>query len=223
CQPSLPETLRRGTRHNVCVRGVGTPARVAIAALIAAVIAIVIVVATSTANRSARDAEPGTTSNASTIVTRSPKLVAGPKLTVHRVTVGPSIAPGFVGLTMEYRSLRELAGNDPAALDPAFLQLLRAIAPDQRRVLRFGGDSTDWTWWPISHVRKPPGVRYSLTPDWMRVARALTSQLDARLIVGVNLEADNRSVAAGETRALVAGLGHNAIDAIEVGNEPELY
>lgn len=144
-------------------------------------------------------------------------------LTVERATVGNPVPSGFVGLSMEYRGLAAYAGTNPRAVDPAFVQLIRDIAPNQRPVLRIGGDSTDWTWYPVAHVRRPPGIRYDLSPNWIRVTRTLARTLDGRLILGVNLEADSRRVAAGEANAFVGGIGRPSIDALEIGNEPELY
>jgi hypothetical protein len=57
----------------------------------------------------------------------------------------------------------------------------------------------------------------------MQVARAVTQAIHGRLILGVNLEADNRRLAAGEAQAFVRGIGKAAINALELGNEPELY
>ena len=151
-------------------------------------------------------------------------LRAGPTtLTVGTATVGRPIPPGFVGLTTEYRGLEAYAGTDPVALDPVFEQLLRNLAPGQRPALRIGGDSTDWTWWPVPHMVRPPGVKFSLSNTWLRVASALARTLDARLILGINFEADSGRVAAAEARALVGGIGGGRIAALELGNEPELY
>jgi Glycosyl hydrolase family 79 C-terminal beta domain len=72
-------------------------------------------------------------------------------------------------------------------------------------------------------VTRPPGIRYTLTSDWVAVTRAVTNALNARLILGVNLEADNPRLASGEASAFVSGLGGEHIDALELGNEPELY
>jgi hypothetical protein len=72
-------------------------------------------------------------------------------------------------------------------------------------------------------MRKPPWVRYTLTPTWLHVTRALAQALDARLILGINLEADSTSVAAAEANALIGGIGRQSIEALEIGNEPELY
>jgi hypothetical protein len=149
--------------------------------------------------------------------------LAKPTLTVESATIGDPLPAGFVGLSMEFRGLEDYVGSDPHALNLAFLQLLRYIAPNQRRVLRVGGDSTDWSWYPVAGTRQPPGVKYSLNPNWMNVAHAVSTALDMRMILGINLEADNRTVAAGEGRAMVNRLGRSAIDALEIGNEPELY
>jgi hypothetical protein len=144
-------------------------------------------------------------------------------LTVQRGVIGQPVPDGFVGLSMEYRGLEAYAGQNPAALSPPFVQLLRNLAPGQRFALRIGGDSTDWTWYPVPHVSRPPGVKYDLNRTWVRVARALAQQLDARLVLGINLEADNRNVASGEAKALLDGIGSRYVDALELGNEPELY
>jgi hypothetical protein len=144
-------------------------------------------------------------------------------LTIDRAAVGRPVPSGFVGLSMEFRGLEAYAGTDPQAVDPGFEQLMRNLAPGQRPVLRIGGDGTDWTWWPLAHVTKPPGIKFSLSNRWMQVTRALAGALDARLILGVNLEADSSRVAAGEASAEINGIGRRAIQALEVGNEPELY
>ena len=137
--------------------------------------------------------------------------------------VGKPIPAGFVGLSIELKALEEYAGADPTAIDPVLVHLIQDIAPAQRPVLRLGGDSTDWSWWPVAHVSQPPGVKFTLTPNWMQVARALATDVSAKLILGVDLEANSEVVAGSEARAMVDEIGHSAIDALELGNEPELY
>jgi hypothetical protein len=133
------------------------------------------------------------------------------------------IPRGFVGLSTEYWAIPEFAGANPTAVDPVFARLLSNLAPGQQPVLRIGGDSTDWTWWPIPHVRAPLGIRYTLTGRWMQITRALLRSTNARLILGINLEAGSRRLAATEARALVDGVGRASVQALEIGNEPELY
>ena len=149
--------------------------------------------------------------------------VAGTVLTVQRTELGRPVPSGFVGLSMEYPAVEAYAGSDPQALDPVFLALVRNLAPGQRPVLRIGGDSTDWAWWPIAGVSQPAGIKYDLTPRLLAVTKALSAALNARLIMGINLEADSTAEAAGEAQALIAGVGRQWIEALEIGNEPELY
>ncbi|HKO29314.1 MAG TPA: glycosyl hydrolase family 79 C-terminal domain-containing protein [Solirubrobacteraceae bacterium] len=136
---------------------------------------------------------------------------------------GRTIPPGFLGLSFEYSAVRAYAGDEPDAINPVLLQLIRNLAPGQAPSLRIGGDSTDWTWWPVAGLAKPHGVRYTLTPTWMEVTAALAHDLSAKLTVGINLEVDSGKVAGAEARALISAIGLGSIRALELGNEPELY
>jgi hypothetical protein len=138
-------------------------------------------------------------------------------------TSGRAIPAGFLGLSFEFPAVAAYAGTDPRAVNPVLLQLIRNLSPGQAPDLRIGGDTTDWTWWPVPGVAKPPGIRYTLTPTWVRVTGALARDLGARLILGVNLELDNARDASAEARALVSGIGRSSIVGLEPGNEPELY
>jgi hypothetical protein len=133
------------------------------------------------------------------------------------------VAPGFVGFSIEYPSLLAYSGYNPASLNPTFLTLVRNLTPGQRPVLRFGGDTTDWTWWPTPAVARPRGIRYSLGSRWVAAARATARALDARFIAGVNFESDQRAIAATEANALVRGIGTRYLAGLELGNEPEVY
>ncbi len=136
---------------------------------------------------------------------------------------GRVIPAGYLGLGIEYRALANYSGSDPSAPDPVLARLISNLSPGQPPVLRIGGDTTDWTWWPVPGMQQPPWVHYSLTPRWVAVTRALTRRLGARLILGINFEADNTEIAASEADALVNGIGAQSIEALELGNEPELY
>ncbi len=143
------------------------------------------------------------------------------------VTVGgplaaPPVAPGYVGISTEIKNLFVYAGTNPAALDAPFEQLLRNLSPTDPPVLRLGGDSSDWSWWPVPGMAKPGGIRFSLSPAWTSVARALVSAVGGKLIVGANMEANSARLAAYEIRRLAEGLGAS-VEAFELGNEPELY
>lgn len=143
--------------------------------------------------------------------------------TVSATTVGQPMAPGFVGLSLEYSALHVYTGRDPLQVNPVFEALVRNLAPGQAPVLRIGGGSADATWWPIHGLLPPGGVDYRLTPGWLRTTRALASAVGARLILGVNLAAGRPALAAAEARAFVHGIGAPYIQALEIGNEPDIY
>ncbi len=166
----------------------------------------------------------GTTSNHSSAQAHTVSSPA--QATIVRVstaTQGRPIPSGFVGLSIELNAIERYAGTDPNGINPVFLQLVRNLAPGQAPVLRLGGDSTDWAWWPAPGLRRPAGASVTLTPRWLSVTRAMTQALSASLILGINLEAGSARVAGTEARALVGGLPRTPIQALELGNEPLLY
>jgi hypothetical protein len=114
-------------------------------------------------------------------------------------------------------------GTNPAQPDTAFEQVLKNLAPEGGFDLRIGGDTTDWTWWPVPGMAQPPWARWTLTPTWMAVAQKLLEDLHAHLIIGINMEADNPLVATTEVNAIESGIGPSVPTTFELGNEPELY
>ena len=137
--------------------------------------------------------------------------------------VSQPIPSGFVGFSFEFQAVRDYTGSDPHAINPVLVQLIRDVAPEQTPVLRIGGNSTDQTWWPSPDVTPSPGVIYTLTKSWLATTRALAVATGAKLILGVNLKLDSPAEAAAEARAYRAGIGLRNIEALEIGNEPELY
>ncbi len=144
-------------------------------------------------------------------------------VTVDRGARGQTVPAGFLGLSLEYSALEAYAGADPDAVDPLLTRIIKSLSPGQSPVIRIGGDSTDQTWWPVPNQVQPPGVRYTLTPGWTQVAKAVAGATGAKLVLGVNLEADDQTLASTEAQALVNGIGTQSIAALELGNEPELY
>ncbi|MBV9414400.1 MAG: hypothetical protein JO363_05430 [Solirubrobacterales bacterium] len=144
-------------------------------------------------------------------------------ISVSHAAGGAPIPPGFLGLSLENSAVIPYTGSDPRALDPVFLQLVRNLTPDQSPQLRIGGDSTDWAWYPVPGLSKPNGVRVTLTRRWLAVTHALAADLGARLIMGVDLEANSRAAADGEASAFERVIGKPWIEALELGNEPNLY
>lgn len=136
---------------------------------------------------------------------------------------GIPIAPGFVGLAIEYSEVPQLAGPTPRSVNPLFRRLFAGLNPAGDASIRIGGISTDRTWWPVSGMTRPPGIVYNLTPRWALDARALAQATGASLMPGIELEAANTRISATEARQLLERIGRRYIDALEIGNEPPLY
>ena len=149
-----------------------------------------------------------------------------PHTDVVRISATPAghgVPGAFVGLSPEYPTVSsaELPGRGGG--DPVLAQLIRNLSPGHPPVIRIGGESGDKTWWPVPGRRRPRGVDYALTPAWLADARELAESAHARLILGINLETDSTAIAATEARHMLAGIGRRNIEALEIGNEPELY
>ena len=145
------------------------------------------------------------------------------RLSVGSATTGRRIAPNFLGLAFEYNTIPQLSGAAPGTVDPVFVQLLHNLDPSVRPLIRVGGLSTDRTWWPVKGMRRPLGITYGLTPAWTAAARNLAQATNAKLILGINLEANRPRISQVEGSELVSGVGAGNIAALEIGNEPDLY
>jgi hypothetical protein len=144
-------------------------------------------------------------------------------VTIHNTAVSRPLPSGFIGLSLEYEAIPAYAGTNARAINPVFVQLLRNISPGQAPQLRIGGDSTDRTWWPVPGMRRPGGITYELSDRWASVAKALATAVNAKFVLGINMEENNHSVSGYEAHALVSRIGRQSIQALELGNEPELY
>lgn len=144
-------------------------------------------------------------------------------VTVANAAAGPAIRAGFVGITNEFWDMFKYLGTNPAQPDVPYEHLLESLAPDGGLSVRIGGETTDWSWWPVPGMATPPWARWTLTPTWMAVTQKLLEDVHAHLIIGVNMEADNPAVAATEVNAFKAGIGPSVPTTFELGNEPELY
>ncbi len=144
------------------------------------------------------------------------------------VKVDPSavqrrIPANYLGLSIEYWALANYAGENPGAINPVLVRLIRNLLPRNGGLLRIGGVTTDKTWWPVRGVPQPKGVNYALTKHRVQVAGALAQATGSRLIMGIQFEADSTTVASAEANAMMANIDRSRLAAFELGNEPELF
>ena len=145
------------------------------------------------------------------------------RLGVTGTTHGRALPSNFLGLAVEFNEIPTLAGSTPQSVNPVFAQLLKNLDPAGRPNIRIGGQSTDRAWWPVRGMAQPLGVTYDLTSAWAADAHALAQATAAQYLVGINLEANRTRISQVEADRLVKGITSRYIDALEIGNEPELY
>ncbi len=116
-----------------------------------------------------------------------------------------------------------MAGPAAQSVNPLFVQLLKNLDPAGRPNIRVGGQSTDRVWWPVRAMGRPFGVTYDLSSRWAAAAHALAQVTNAQYLLGINLEANRTRITQVEADQLVKGIGSRYINALQIGNEPDLY
>lgn len=144
-------------------------------------------------------------------------------ITITDTPVGRPVPAGFVGLSLEFGALEPWAGSDPAHADPILPQLITALAPGSRPVLRIGGNSTDWTWYSPHHLKPPAGIQFTVDSTWLAVARRLVTVTDAQPILGLNLKANDPALLSAEASAFSTVGSAPQPPTMEIGNEPEKF
>jgi hypothetical protein len=195
----------------------------AAALLCAAAIAAAVLLAGSSSPQAPKPARLAST--AAPALPADPPHPGDPKVSVSvgRQALGAPIPSGFLGFSFEFQGVRSYTGSDPAQVNPVLVALIRNLTPGQAPVLRIGGNSTDVSYVAGPGVKPLPYVGYRLTPGWMATTGALAKATGARVIMGLNLAADDPALDAAELHDYVGALPHNALKAVEIGNEPNIY
>lgn len=143
-------------------------------------------------------------------------------VTVGGAPVTRPLPSSFVGLAFTYSALAKWV-SPTGPVDPVLVGLIRGLTPVGHPSLRIGGESADRSWWPIQGYARPIGITYDLGPAWTAAARGLAQATDARLLLGLELQANRPRIDAVEARALLHGIGRRYIQSFQIGNEPNLY
>lgn len=142
-----------------------------------------------------------------------------PVASVRLTAAGPLPVPSsFLDLSTEYWTLPHYA-NQPQLFARAISLLRRPGVPF---TLRIGGESADLSWWDPRY-RRAPGWSYPLTPRWLSDAVRLVTAAHVHVVLDLNLADRNPAQAAQFAKAVDDRLPSGSLQALEVGNEPDLY
>jgi hypothetical protein len=157
----------------------------------------------------------------------APALASTPLV---RATVDPSahstkIARHFLGFSTGYRGLFNLTGHPMAGVNRVAVRMLANLATAGQGApgLRLGGSSADAAWWNPTGALRPNGVDIDLGPYSRDAIVNFVRASHAPLVLGLNFAADRVAYARGWARAVLARLPRHLLEALEIGNEPEIY
>jgi hypothetical protein len=158
---------------------------------------------------------------AALLVALGPRPAPGAaRVAVDASRPGRAVPPSFLGVSIEWTSVGPFGG----AARPAIVALLRraSSAAGAPLALRVGGSSAEEAWWNPRGRPRPPTIRQDLGPRTLDALERLARGLDAPVTVGLNLQLGDPANALALARAAQRRLG-GRLDAVEVGNEPDLY
>jgi Glycosyl hydrolase family 79 C-terminal beta domain len=123
---------------------------------------------------------------------------------------GIRIPGAFMGFSHEWDGPVVLMGK-PGGTNPIYRQLIKNLLAygGGPIVIRIGGNTTDGTGEPVAGAVGPMSQ--------------LAEDIGAKFTLGVNLGSDNVQLALDQARNYVDNMPKGSLNAIEVGNEPDLY
>ena len=137
-----------------------------------------------------------------------------PVITIASSTTGTALTDSSLGLSFEASDLA-LPGFTSGNL-AAYLKTLG------QSVIRIGGNTVDQTYWTSTGATPPSWSTATITPADLTALAGLAHASGWKIILGVNFKQYNPANAADEAKYAAAALG-SSLQAIEIGNEPNLY
>ena len=144
-------------------------------------------------------------------------------VSVSGTAVTRPLPRGFLGIAIRFGTVTGWEPGGSAPPNPVLAHLVHNLNPTGRPSIRIGGESTDRSWWPTPGVSRPLGVTETLGPAWGRALKQLAVSTDAKLLLGLNLEANRPRLDRNEAHQYLRLVGRHYIGALEIGNEPDLY
>lgn len=152
--------------------------------------------------------------------TRDVTVTVVPSTTVGSLTVDPAqpgraVPAGFLGFSHEWGQGQLLMG-EPANPNPIYRQLIANLEAygGGPVSLRIGGSSTDSTGQPDATT---------VAPFAQMVADSKGMPSGVSFILGVNFKAGDVALATNQATSYLNGMPAGSVQAIEIGNEPDLY
>ena len=139
----------------------------------------------------------------------SPQVV-----TIAQTPTGTSLSGDSLGLSFEASDLAL-----PGFTSGDLAQYLKTLGSS---VMRIGGNTVDETFWTSTGQTAPSWSIATITPADLTALAGLAKASGWKVILGVNLKQYDPSSAADEAAHAAAALG-SSLQAIEIGNEPDLY
>lgn len=146
----------------------------------------------------------------------APPTATTADVTVHLETPGRAIPPDFLGFSYEAPVLARDYFNTHNK------ELIRMLSNLGTGVLRFGGNSVEFTYWSRKGKVRPPKARAVLVPKDLDRLFAFSKKTGWAVMLGLNLGHYDPEMAADEAAYAVKRGGKNLL-ALEIGNEPDLF
>jgi hypothetical protein len=152
-----------------------------------------------------------------------PNRPASVVVAVDPARAGRLVPRAFLGLSIEWDSLRAYAGRPGARSDGLRSLLAPLVARTGAIALRIGGDTADQAWWNPGGRPPPPNVLQDLTPATLDDVAWLARGLRGPVTLDVNLPLGDPYNALALARAARRRLPRGSLETLEIGNEPDLY
>jgi len=160
------------------------------------------------------------------IVGPTPEPGTGPVIDrrIASTRPGAAVPPSFAGMSIEYWAVPDYIGSG-GKVNEIFARLVRTLGAGGHGAptLRFGGNSTDETWWNPAGAPRPVTIATDVTPDWLAQLGNWERATRTPLVLGLNLGLADAANAASLAQAAVASLPPGSVHTFEIGNEPDRY
>jgi hypothetical protein len=145
-------------------------------------------------------------------------------ITVDATSPGAAVPDDFLGVSVEWNSVRAYLGDGTGHARAPSVALLAAFAAEGHHAqVRIGGNSEDQSWWNPNGLPRPAGVLYDLDAVDLGTLADVQGQLGDPLVLGLNLVLGDADNAAALVTAAQAAIPPAAVRAFELGNEPDVF